>query len=83
MLHHGLGSLSAWRELPVAIAETTGLPVVAYSRRGYGGSAPTDTLPWPADFMHREARGEEPLPLRAVGATAETRRRGAGASRVR
>lgn len=64
LLHHGLGSVSAWREFPEKLATAAGLPVVAYSRRGHGGS---DSLPpraRGADFMHREAREDLPALLR-------------------
>ena len=66
MLHHGLGSVSAWREFPESIARATGLATVAYSRRGYGRSAATGTLPWPASFMHDEAEGDLPRLLQAL-----------------
>lgn len=67
MLHHGLGSVSAWRDLPEHLARATGLPVVAYSRRGYGLSDPVaGEPPWPAEFMHREAREDLPALLRAL-----------------
>lgn len=56
LLHHGLGSVSTWGRLPAAIAERTGLPVLAYSRLGHGRSAPLTAIPRPVDFMHREAR---------------------------
>lgn len=67
MLHHGLGSVSSWRSFPRELAELTGLPVVAYSRRGYGRSAPTPDIPWPPDFMEREARGDLPALLATLG----------------
>ena len=54
LLHEGLGSVAAWREFPAKLADATGLPVFAYSRRGYGGSAPLDA-PFGVDYMHREA----------------------------
>lgn len=38
MLHGGLDCTSTWRNLPQAIAETTGLAVLSYDRWGYGGS---------------------------------------------
>jgi pimeloyl-ACP methyl ester carboxylesterase len=38
MLHGGLDCTGTWRDLPQAIADTTGLPVLSYDRWGYGGS---------------------------------------------
>lgn len=54
LLHEGLGSISAWGSFPPALADTSGRPVLAYDRAGYGrsGSKPG---PWPAEFMHHEA----------------------------
>jgi len=59
LLHEGLGSVSAWRDLPQRLAERTGCTVIAYSRYGYGGS---DVLrePRQLDYMHHE--GEVVLP---------------------
>ena len=52
MLHEGLGSLAMWKFFPGELAAATSLPVVAYSRFGYGGSeAPLD--PVGALEMHR------------------------------
>lgn len=53
-LHDGLGSVSTWGDLPAAIAESTGLRALAYSRVGYGGSTPV-TAPRTPSFMHEEA----------------------------
>lgn len=58
MLHHGFGSVSAWRELPSAVAGRTGLPVLVYSRRGCGRSARLAASPRPVDFMSGEAHGD-------------------------
>jgi len=54
MLHEGLGSVSLWRDWPAALAEATGMGVLAYSRAGYGRSSLVD-LPRPLDYMTREA----------------------------
>ena len=53
-LHEGLGSVSLWRDFPQRVAEATGLPAFAYSRRGYGAS---DGIlpPRPLDVLEREA----------------------------
>jgi pimeloyl-ACP methyl ester carboxylesterase len=53
-LHEGLGSLTAWRDFPAALAAATGLGALVYSRAGYGGSDPAE-LPRPVRFMHDEA----------------------------
>jgi len=51
MLHEGLGSLALWKDFPRDLAATAGLPVIAYSRFGYGDSeAPP---PYAALEMHR------------------------------
>ena len=55
LLHEGLGSLSAWRDFPAALAAATGRRVFVYSRPGYGHSPPLPP-PWPLDFMEREAK---------------------------
>jgi pimeloyl-ACP methyl ester carboxylesterase len=54
LLHEGLGCVALWRDFPASLQAATGWPVFAYSRFGYGGSAPV-TLPRPLDYMHREA----------------------------
>ncbi len=59
LLHEGLGCVAAWRDWPAELAAASGLGVLVYSRRGYGGSegrAP----PWPLTYMHEE--GLEVLP---------------------
>ena len=54
LLHEGLGCLDLWRDFPARLSAATGLPVLAYSRAGYGRSDPAD-LPRPLDYMTREA----------------------------
>lgn len=54
LLHEGLGSIALWKGFPVALSRATGLPVLAYSRAGYGFSQ-ADDLPRPLDWMTREA----------------------------
>lgn len=56
LLHHGLGSVSAWRDFPEALGDRLGQRILAYSRFGHGASDVFDQLPQPVDFMHREAR---------------------------
>lgn len=60
LLHEGLGCVSLWRDFPEKLARHTGSPVLAYSRRGYGGSDPLPPPPVagprrPPSFMHDEA----------------------------
>jgi pimeloyl-ACP methyl ester carboxylesterase len=54
MLHEGLGCVALWRDTPEKLAAVTGCGVLAYSRFGYGGSAPVE-LPRPLSYMHDEA----------------------------
>ena len=54
MLHECLGCLALWRDFPEKLAQTTGHPVLAYSRAGHGRSDLCD-LPRPLEFMSREA----------------------------
>lgn len=54
LLHEGLGCVALWKGFPEALQVATGLPVLAYSRAGYGGSE-ADALPRPLDWMTREA----------------------------
>lgn len=65
LLHEGLGSVTAWRSFPADLAARTGRRVIAYSRRGYGASAPIP-LPRPVRFMHDEAIDELPRILDAL-----------------
>lgn len=53
-LHEGLGSVSAWRDFPDALASATGCAALIYSRWGHGAS---EGLPAPRGtrFMHDEA----------------------------
>ncbi|MBY4894749.1 alpha/beta hydrolase [Rhodobacteraceae bacterium N5(2021)] len=54
LLHEGLGCVALWKGFPEALHRATGLPVMAYSRAGYGFSDPDD-LPRPLDWMTQEA----------------------------
>jgi pimeloyl-ACP methyl ester carboxylesterase len=53
-LHEGLGSVSAWRDVPVQIAEASGCAAFVYARTGYGKSSPV-AVPRPLTYMHDEA----------------------------
>jgi len=53
-LHEGLGSVSAWRDVPAQIADAAGCAAFVYSREGYGTSSPV-ALPRPLAYMHDEA----------------------------
>lgn len=68
LLHEGLGSVSAWRDFPQRLSRETGLPVLAYSRAGYGHSSPV-SLPRPLDYMERESLDVLPQVLDALGFT--------------
>ncbi|MEK9856282.1 MAG: alpha/beta fold hydrolase, partial [Rhodobiaceae bacterium] len=54
LLHEGLGCVALWRDFPEQLARATGCGVFAFSRPGYGQSDPKP-LPWPLDYMNREA----------------------------
>ena len=54
LLHEGLGCVATWRDFPSRLAEATGAGVFAWSRAGYGRSAPAP-LPRPVSYMHDEA----------------------------
>lgn len=54
MLHEGLGCVALWKGFPEALNAALGLPVLAYSRAGYGFSD-ADELPRPLDWMTWEA----------------------------
>jgi pimeloyl-ACP methyl ester carboxylesterase len=54
-LHEGLGSAQQWRDFPARVGQATGLAALAYSRVGYGASAPA-TLPRPLGYMQEEAK---------------------------
>jgi len=66
MLHEGLGCVALWKDFPDRVAAATGLPVLVYSRVGYGGSDPC-ALPRPLTYMHEEGERELPALLAALG----------------
>lgn len=66
LLHEGLGCVALWKDFPERLAETTGLGVMAYSRRGYGGSDPVE-VPRPLTYMHDEGLEVLPAVLDAAG----------------
>ncbi|WP_281016681.1 MULTISPECIES: alpha/beta hydrolase [unclassified Minwuia] len=63
LLHEGLGCVDLWRAFPDELAARTGCGVLAYSRYGYGRSAPC-ALPRPISYMHDDARTVLPELLR-------------------
>lgn len=65
-LHEGLGCAALWKNFPVRVADATGLGVMAYSRRGYGGSDPVE-VPRPLTYMHEEGLAVLPEVLDAAG----------------
>jgi len=66
LLHEGLGSIAMWRDFPHHLAHATASRVVAYSRRGYGNSAPL-TGARGVRYMHDEADVVLPDLLDALG----------------
>lgn len=66
LLHEGLGCVALWKDFPERLAEATNLGVMAYSRRGYGGSDPVD-VPRPLTYMHTEGLDVLPEVLNAAG----------------
>lgn len=67
MLHEGLGSVALWRDFPAAVEAATGLPVLVYSRWGYGKSDPIPQGPRPIDYMNPEGRAVLPELLGKLG----------------
>lgn len=53
-LHHGLGSVSLWRDFPRQLCEATGLPALLYDRLNHGRSLPSTEEPG-VDRHHKEA----------------------------
>lgn len=65
-LHEGLGSVSAWRDFPDALASATECAALVYSRWGHGASE-TLAASRGARFMHDEALVVLPELLDALG----------------
>lgn len=66
LLHDSLGSVALWRDFPARLAESTGLPVIAYDRAGFGRStARSEDLP--PDFIAAEAQGALQVVLQHFG----------------
>lgn len=65
LLHEGLGSVAMWRDFPERLARATGCGVLAYSRAGYGKSAPLGG-PRQISYMHDEATEVLPALLAAL-----------------
>ena len=65
-LHEGLGCVAMWGRFPRALAAATGTRALAYSRFGYGGSAPLPAART-ARFLHDEALLVLPELLQRVG----------------
>ncbi len=67
LLHEGLGSVGLWRSFPQQLHDAcAGAEVFAYSRHGYGASAPP-VLPRPVTYMHHEADAVLPQVLHELG----------------
>jgi pimeloyl-ACP methyl ester carboxylesterase len=65
-LHEGLGSAKQWRDFPTRVGQATKLAAIAYSRVGYGASAPV-SLPRPLTYMQDEAKVALPALLDELG----------------
>ena len=68
LLHEGLGCCAMWKDFPRQLAGACNLPVLSYSRAGYGRSEAAG-LPWPVSYMHDEALLTLPALLEAAGMT--------------
>ncbi len=68
LLHEGLGCVELWRDVPDRLTTATGWGVFAYSRFGYGRSAPA-ALPRPMTYMQDEAWTILPQVLHAAEIT--------------
>lgn len=66
LLHEGLGSVSMWRDFPNRLAKATGARTIAWSRHGFGRSAPRQR-PWTPRFVHEEALEIVPRLREALG----------------
>jgi pimeloyl-ACP methyl ester carboxylesterase len=66
LLHEGLGSVALWRDFPQKLAAATGLPLLVYSRYGYGKSDPI-AAPHGPRYMHDEALIVLPELRRSLG----------------
>jgi len=64
-LHQGLGSVSAWRDVPKRLAEITGCAAFWYSRSGYGWADPVGRRREP-DYLLAEATRKLPRLLEAM-----------------
>jgi len=53
LLHEALGCIEMWKRFPQQLAESTGLNLLVFERRGYGRSSPI-TLPRPDDYLMDE-----------------------------
>ncbi len=65
-LHEALGCVDLWRDFPERVASATGWAAIAWSRWGYGRSAPRPS-PWPLDYHEGEALGALPDLLDVLG----------------
>jgi pimeloyl-ACP methyl ester carboxylesterase len=65
-LHHGLGAVSTWGDLPDRLAAATGCGALVYSRLGYGKSAAL-AGPRTPRYLHDEALVTLPEVLAASG----------------
>lgn len=66
LLHEGLGCCAMWKEFPQQLSLACKLPVLSYSRAGYGRSEGIG-LPRSVNYMHHEALETLPALLPASG----------------
>ena len=72
-LHEGLGSVSMWRDFPLALCDALQCRGLVYSRPGYGQSTPRAASEvWGTDFMHRQALEVLPALFEALGVDTAT-----------
>jgi pimeloyl-ACP methyl ester carboxylesterase len=55
LLHHSLGSVTQWRDFPELLADATGQSVLAYDRRGHGGSETFGPSARTPAYLHEQA----------------------------
>jgi pimeloyl-ACP methyl ester carboxylesterase len=64
-LHEGLGSITQWRDYPLAVSRAAHLQAVVYERGGYGNADPLDG-PRSVRYIHEEALQSLPEVLRQL-----------------
>ena len=67
LLHHGIGCVELWHDIPERLAQETGCPIFTYSRHGYGKSEACIEWPRPWDYMLDEAFNTLPQLMDGAG----------------